>query len=156
MDIGLHENGIKEQQILTENFTGTWSVSYDIRSIGLSIDYTGNVYSPMRLPLLNDLDPRPEHSPWWSLQNIQWTFKGIRQWEIYGGVKNLLNWTPNIGTPFMIAGANDPFDANVSFDAEGNALQTPNNPYALTFDPAYVYAPNQGIRGFLGVRYTWK
>ena len=56
----------------------------------------------------------------------------------------------------MIAGANDPFDANVSFDAEGNALQTPNNPYALTFDPAYVYAPNQGIRGFLGVRYTWK
>jgi len=35
-------------------------------------------------------------------------------------------------------------------------LSSPNNPNALTFDPSYVYAPNQGIRGFLGVRYTFK
>ena len=39
-------------------------------------------------------------------------------------------------------------------DTNGNVLATPTNPYALTFDPSYVYAPNQGIRGFLGIRYT--
>jgi outer membrane receptor for ferrienterochelin and colicins len=27
---------------------------------------------------------------------------------------------------------------------------TPDNPYALTFDPGYVYGPNQGVRSFLG------
>ena len=65
-----------------------------------------------------------------------------------------MNWTPNRNNPFIIARADDPFDENVAFDANGNALATPENPYALTFDPSYVYAPNQGIRGFLGIRYS--
>ena len=38
--------------------------------------------------------------------------------------------------------------------SNGQAIATPNNPYALTFDPSYVYASNQGIRGFIGFRYT--
>jgi len=154
MDIYSISDGVKSDQILTENFTGTWTVSYEIPKTEFSIDYTGNVYSPMRLPLLNELDPRPEYSPWWSIQNVQFTYKGFDNWEIYGGVKNLLNWTPEKGTPFQIARANDPFDKEVTFDANGNAVATANNPYGLTFDPAYVYAPNQGIRGFLGVRYS--
>lgn len=153
MDIGIYENGKKEQQILTENFSATWSVSYIIKKANLSIDYTGNLYSPMRLPLLNDLDPRSAFSPWWSIQNIQMTYKGIKNWEIYGGVKNFLNWTPNKGNPFLIARSEDPFDNHVQFDANGNPLSTPNNPNALTFDPSYVYGPNQGIRGFIGVRF---
>ena len=108
----------------------------------------------MRLPLLGDLDPREEYSPIYSLQNIQFTYDGWRQFELYAGVKNLLNWTPNRGNPFIIARANDPFDKDVIFDSEGNAVQTPDNPYALTFDPSYAYAPNQGIRGFIGLRYN--
>jgi outer membrane receptor for ferrienterochelin and colicins len=156
MDVATIENGEHVQQILSEKFTGTWSVSYPLHRIKMDIDYTGNVYSPMRLPLLGELDPRAQYSPWWSLQNIQITYKGLKSWEFYGGVKNLLNWTPNKGTPFMIARANDPFDKNVAFDANGNVLATPDNPYALTFDPAYVYGPNQGIRGFLGIRYKFK
>ena len=32
-------------------------------------------------------------------------------------------------------------------------MPTADNPYALTFDPSYVYGPNQGIRGYLGLRY---
>ena len=156
MDIATFEGGVKTQQILTENLTGTWSASYTIPKLKVSIDYTGNLYSPMRLPLLNDLDPRAQYSPWWSLQNIQVTYKGFESWEIYGGVKNLLNWTPNNNTPFIIANSDDPFDQNVSFDVDGNAIATADNPYGLTFDPSYVYAPNQGICGFLGVRYTLK
>lgn len=146
-------DGVRSQQILTERFTGTWSLSYDIRALRLTVDYTGNLYGPMRLPLLGNLDPRREYSPTWSIQNIQLTYKAPGGWEVYGGVKNLLDWTPNRGNPFIIARANDPFDREVTFDAQGNAVATADNPYALTFDPSYVYGPNQGIRGFLGVRY---
>jgi len=148
----LTKNGVTSNQILTENFTGTWAVSYKIKKLNLTIDYTGNVYSPMRLPLLGPLDPRKQYSPWWSLQNIQLVFSGFKNIEIYGGVKNILNWTPNKNNPFLIARTNDPFDKNVQFNGEGQVVASPNNPNALTFDPTYVYAPNQGARGFLGVR----
>jgi len=153
MDVSSQIEGIKQQQILTEKFTATWGVSYLIKKINLEIDYTGNLYSPMRLPLLGELDPRSKYSPWWSIQNIQFLYTGFKKWEIYAGVKNILNWTPNKNNPFIIARANDPFDKKVQFDAKGNAIATADNPNALTFDPTYVYGPNQGIRGFLGVRF---
>jgi outer membrane receptor for ferrienterochelin and colicins len=156
MDVASFEEGVKQQQILTEKFSGTWTVSYEIPKAKISVDYTGNLYSPMRLPLLNELDPRAQYSPWWSIQNIQITYKGFKSFEIYGGVKNLLNWTPNKSTDFIIARSNDPFDKKVVFDNNGNAVSNTENPYGLTFDPSYVYAPNQGIKGFLGVRYTFK
>jgi len=155
MEVSTEEGGLKERQILTERFTGTWSASYKFMDNKMVVDYTGNVYGPMRLPLLGPLDPRPGESPWWSVQNIQLTYRGVKNFEFYGGVKNLLNWTPwkNQDEP-IIARSFDPFDREVAFDAEGNVLATTNNPNALTFDPSYVYAPNQGIRGFLGIRYS--
>lgn len=106
----------------------------------------------MRLPLISDTDPRAEYSPWWSIQNIQLTMRLKKGFEIYGGVKNLLNFTPPSNS---IARSFDPFDKDVQFDADGQAMKTPNNPHGLTFDSDYVYAPNQGIRGFLGFRYTF-
>ncbi len=146
-------DGVTTRQILTESYSGTWNLSYTFDSIKLGIDYTGNLYGPMRLPLLGDLDPRREFSPVWSIQNIQFTYKGLKDIEVYAGVKNLLDWTPNRGNPFIIARANDPFDKDVTFDGNGQVIATADNPYALTFDPSYVYGPNQGIRGFLGLRY---
>lgn len=154
MDVTSTENGESQRQILTERFTGTWAISYPFFDRKLSIDYTGNIYGPMRLPLLGPLDPRQEYSPIWSIQNIQMTYNATPDLQIYGGVKNLLNWTPNDGNPFIIARANDPFDKQVEFDNNGQVIATPDNPNALTFDPSYVYGPNQGIRGFLGVRYS--
>jgi len=156
MENTLTENGITEQQILTENFTGVWALSYKIKKFKVSIDYTGNIYSPMRLPILGETDPRRPNSPWWSIQNIQLTFDGLKNFQIYGGVKNLLNWTPNRGNPFIIARADDPFDKNVQFGNNGQVIATTNNPYGLTFDPTYIYGPNQGIRLFLGFRYNFQ
>lgn len=147
------KDGITTQPVLTEKVSMNWAITYDIPDWFLSIDYTGNLYGPMRLPLLGPFDPRNEYSKPWSLQNIQFTYKKFRNFELYGGIKNILNWTPNKGNPFLIARAEDPFDENVTYDASGNVMATPSNPYALTFDPSYVYAPNQGIRGFLGFRY---
>ncbi|GAA3600178.1 TonB-dependent receptor [Flavivirga amylovorans] len=155
-DVSQTENGVKQRQILTERFTGTWALSYKNYKTNLTLDYTGNIYGPMRLPLLGELDPRSENSPTWSIQNVQLTYDGLSNFEIYGGVKNLLDWTPNKGNPFIIARADDPFDKDVTFDNDGNALVTADNPYGLTFDPSYVYAPNQGIRLFFGLRYSFK
>ncbi|SKB99943.1 TonB-dependent receptor [Dyadobacter psychrophilus] len=145
------ENGVRFRPVLTEKYTGVWSVSYELQKSGISFDYTGNIYGPMRLPVLSEEDPRARISPVWSLQNIQVTKKFDNGLEIYGGVKNLLNFTPPANS---IARSNDPFDKNVKFDDNGQVIATPDNPYRLTFDPSYVFAPNQGIRGFLGMRYT--
>jgi len=156
MENTLTQNDKTAQQILTEKFTATWAVSYKIKKLDLSVDYTGNVYSPMRLPLLGDKDPRKAHSPWWSIQNIQFSYSGFKNIEIYTGIKNLLNWTPNKGNPFIIARSHDPFDKDVQYDSNGQVLATPSNPNALSFDPTYVFAPNQGIRAFAGIRYALK
>jgi len=153
-DVSQTENSTKTRQILTEKFTATWAISYKHYPTNITLDYTGNVYGPMRLPILGELDPRKEFSPTWSIQNIQFTYDGFEDFEIYAGVKNVLNWTPNKGNPFIIARANDPFDQNVEFDSEGNVVATSENPYALTFDPSYVYGPNQGRRLFFGLRYV--
>ena len=153
-DVSKTENGIKTPQILTEKYSGVWSLSYKHYGTNLTFDYTGSLYGPMRLPLLGELDPRSEYSPAWSIQNIQITYDGIDRFEMYGGIKNLLDWTPNKGNPFIIARSEDPFDQNVVFDTDGNAIPTLGNPYALTFDPSYVYGPNQGIRLFFGIRYA--
>ena len=151
MDVSIHENNIKKRQLLTESFSGVWSISYKIKKNRIKIDYTGNVYGPMKLPLLSELDPRKGESPWFSIQNIQVTKNIGASWEMYGGIKNILNFTPARNS---IARSFDPFDSGVVFNSSGEATATANNPYALTFDPSYVYASNQGIRGFLGLRYT--
>ncbi|WP_018628468.1 TonB-dependent receptor [Niabella aurantiaca] len=162
MDVYSKEGGIKKRQLFTEKFTGVWNIGYRFAKHEWSIDYTGNLYSPMRLPLLSATDPRSGMAPWWSIQNIQVTKKIGRQLEVYGGIKNLLNFTPDKGNPFLIARAHDPFDKKLDYngdgkidtDASGNLPVTSENPYGLSFDPSYVYAPNQGIRGFLGMRWS--
>jgi outer membrane receptor for ferrienterochelin and colicins len=95
----------------------------------------------MRLPLLGENDLRAEYSPWFSIQNIQLSKKFSNRWEVYGGVKNLLNFTPATNS---INGAANPFD---------NGINTELNP-EKAFDPSYVYASNQGIRAFTGIRFT--
>ena len=57
-------------------------------------------------------------------------------------MKNLLNWTPWQNMPEgvrLLGNTTDPFEMNTP---EGE----------LVFDPSYVYGPNQGMRGFFGVR----
>lgn len=144
---------IKSSPVLIEKWSGTWVISYSFPA-AFSIDYTGNIYGPMRLPLISELDPRRAYSPVWSIQNIQLTKKFGKKWEVYGGIKNMLNWTPARNNPFIIARTQDPFDKQVQYDVNGKVQKTADNPYALSFDPTYVYAPNQGIRGFIGMRFT--
>ena len=153
MDVYFTENGEKITPVLTEKFSAVWTLTYAFNKHNIKIDYTGNLYGPMRLPLLGPLDERAEYSPWWSIQNIQLTKIFDNGFELFGGIKNLLNYTPPSNS---IARANDPFDENVVYDQNGQVVPTPENPQALSFDPTYVFAPNQGIRGFIGFRYQIK
>ena len=129
----------KIQQLHSPKWSGNYTLSYSFPKRWL-VDLTGNWYGKMRLPILEN-DFRPEFSKPYMLTNIQVT-KTFNRFEIYGGFKNLFNFIPNnpIMRPF------DPFDKDVN-----NPITNPNG---YTFDTAYNYAPLQGIRGFLGLRYT--
>ncbi|MGV4414339.1 TonB-dependent receptor plug domain-containing protein [Chryseobacterium sp. T1] len=131
----------KSQQLHAPKWSGTYNISYNFPK-KWTLDFTGQFYGPMRLPVLEN-DFRPDYSPWFTLANIQVSKKLSNGFEIYGGVKNLFNFVPKnpIMRPF------DPFDKDVD---------NPNNPNGYTFDTTYGYAPMQGIRSFLGVRWTLK
>ncbi len=121
----------KLRQMFAPAVSGTYSVSYSFDRVGLSLDLTGRLNGPMKLPLGNpDVDTRPDTSPWFTIMNVQVTksfFNGI---EIYGGVKNILNFIPK-----------DP-------------LLEPENPFGANFDTSYNYSSIQGAKGFAGLRYT--
>ncbi|MES2592610.1 MAG: TonB-dependent receptor [Bacteroidota bacterium] len=130
---------IQTPQLHAPNFSGNFTLSYTFSKSNISIDYTGNIKSPMHLPVVPN-DHRPEQSPWFTLQNIQVSKKFKNGIEVYTGVKNIFNFTPDdpILRPF------DPFDKHI----------TENNPNNYTFDPSYNYAPMQGRRFFIGIRYN--
>lgn len=136
-----NENGVMNRlpQLFVSKFSGNWAVSYTIPKTKLSFDLTGNVYSPMHLPVQFN-DYRPDKSPWFSIVNFQTNFRFKDKFEVYGGIKNLLNFVPKYALmrPF------DPFDKQIGID----------NPNNWTFDAEYNFAPIQGIRGFLGLRYV--
>lgn len=144
----------KVRPVFTEDWSATWALSIPLLDEKIRLDYTGNIYGSMRLPLLGELDPRAEFSPIWSIQNIKINYQKNNLWNFFLGVKNLLDWTPVKNNPFLIARSQDPFDQNIDFDSAGNIQPTDNNPYALSFDPTYIYAPNQGIRFFVGLNYS--
>ena len=133
------DNQVKIPQLFAPRVSGTYSVSYTFDKPGITLDLTGRLNGPMYLPVVPD-DYRPEQSPWFTIANLQVTKIFSSTFEIYGGLKNILNFIPKdpLLRPF------DPFDKNITI----------NNPAGYTFDTTYNYAPIQGIRGFFGVRYT--
>lgn len=139
MEVYQMEKGIRTPQMHAPKFSATYAVSYTFNKIGLSIDYTGKVNSPMYLPVVPN-DFRPPQSPWFCIMNIQLTKKFNKGVEIFAGVKNLSNFIPK--NPILRS--EDPFNKSIA----------ENNPYNYTFDPSYNYAPIQGAKGYVGLRYT--
>lgn len=132
--------GIQKDLLFAPPFSGTWSISYPIQRWGCTVDYTGNLNSPMRLPVFPN-DPRPERSPWYSIHNLQVTKRIGENVAFYAGVKNLFGFYPRGN---IILRAFDPFDKQIGI----------NNPENFTFDPTYSYAPVLRQRILIGLRYT--
>ena len=150
IDTYTEENGVKTIPFLTERFQGVWKLEKKWMATDLAIDITGNTTGALRLPTLGKLDPRPKYSDTFNIFNIQLTKEWNKSFKTYGGIKNIFDFTPPKNS---IARSFDPFDREVVFDKSGNALSSSNNPYALTFDPTYVYTSNQGIRFFFGLQW---
>ncbi|MFA6059674.1 MAG: TonB-dependent receptor [Taibaiella sp.] len=131
---------VRSNQFFAPKWSGNFSISYSFPS-RFTIDVTGQVNGPMRLPLQKD-DYRPEYSPAFCLANIQVTKKVGNRFEFYGGVKNIFNFVPKetFMRPF------DPFDKYVNDPV--------TNPKGYTFDTEYNYAPLQGTKAFAGIRYV--
>ena len=144
-------NNISKYPYLTEKFSANYKVSYTLFKPKITFDISGTIIGSMKLPLLGDLDTRDPYSPVINIINLQTTYK-FKAIEFYGGIKNILNFKPPSNS---IARSFDPFDSNVEYGANGQILATPNNPNALSFDPSYVYYSNQGINGFIGIRYNF-
>ncbi len=122
--------GEKVPQLFAPNVSGTYAISYFVDRAGLTFDLTGRFTGPMELPVgPPDIDPRPNQSPWFTILNFQAGKKFINGLEVYGGVKNILNFFPE------------------------NPLLEPDNPFGKNFDTSYNYASIQGVKGFLGVRF---
>ncbi len=131
---------VKTKPVQVPSVSAVFSMSYTFKS-HIAVDITGNVYSPMLLPVQEN-DFRPDHSPWFCLANMQVTKTFKNGIQLYGGIKNLLNFIPKnpIMRPF------DPFNKTVDLD----------NPNGYSFDPTYNYAPLQRMRGFMGLRFVVK
>lgn len=126
-------------QLQSPKWSGNIIVGYTFPKVNFKLDVTGNWYGPQRLPVLPN-DYRPQFSPWFCLLNLQATKSFRSRWELYAGVKNLLNFLPK----HPIMRPNDPFDKTVN--------DINSNPNGYTFDPSYNYAPIQGIRFYAGLR----
>jgi outer membrane receptor for ferrienterochelin and colicins len=133
------ETKYRTDQLFAPKWSGNLVATYSFKK-RLSLDFTTNWYGPMKLPVVAN-DFRPEYSPFYCIANIQLTKKFNNGLEIYGGIKNLLNFVP----VSPILRPNDPFDKNVNDPV--------SNPQGYTFDASYNYASLQGIKGFLGIRY---
>jgi outer membrane receptor for ferrienterochelin and colicins len=124
------DESLKIPQLFAPEISGTAALSYEIKSLKLNIDLTANVNGPMYLPVL---EGRPERSPWFALMNIQFTKPLKNNFELYTGLKNILNFMPD----YPVYGP-------------GEII---HDPFSDNFDPSYNYAPVQGIKGFLGIRF---
>jgi len=147
-------NGVKTKipQLFAPKISGTFAISYLLKKAGLAFDITGKVNGPMHLPVVPN-DFRPAKSPLYSIINFQVTKTWNNKFECYAGVKNIFNFLPK--DPLLHP--DDPFDkaGGKYFDSNGTA-RADTNPHGYVFDPSYNYAPVQGSKAFIGIRWFIK
>ncbi len=150
MDKDADGNQTKIPQLFAPKFSGTYAISYTFPAQAISIDWTGKVNGSMFLPIVPN-DFRPEKSPLYTIMNLQVTKTFVNGLEIYGGAKNLLNFKPQ--NPLLHP--DDPFNkpGGKYYDTNGNPNPA-TNPNGYVFDPSYNYAQVQGVKGFIGLRWT--
>lgn len=123
----------KTQQVFAPKFSGVFAISYAFNKWGMTLNYTGKVVGPQRLPDFGAEFGKSDYSDWFTLQNIQLT-KSFRKngLECFFGVKNIFNYT------------------------QESPLIDPQNPFGDSFDTSYVYGPLQVRRIYGGLRFSIK
>lgn len=125
------ENGnlIREDQVFAPKLSGTFTMSYEFKKPKISIDYTGRIVGRQKLPQYPAEFEKPEYSETFTIQNIQLTKEFNKNLQLYGGIKNIWNWT------------------------QESPLIDPENPFGDAFDTSFAWGPLQKRRFFAGIRY---
>ena len=121
--------GDREKDFFAAGVRAVFSATYNLRSLPLSLDYTGSVTGPMRLPSYEEPFARPERSPTYSVHNMQAALTLDARATLYLAVKNVFDF------------------------AQPSPLIDPANPFGDAFDTAYIYGPMRGRHAMLGLRY---
>ena len=123
----------RELQVFAPRFSGVFGVKSEWVKWGVTLDYTGKIVGPQRLPAAPVDFDQPAYSDWFTLQNIQVT-KHLKKsnLDIFVGVKNIFNYT------------------------QESPLIDPQNPFGDSFDTAFAYGPLQVRRFIVGIRYGIK
>ncbi len=128
-DVFTERGGTREDEFFAPSTRAVLGATYNARDLPFSLDYTGSVTGPMRLPSYAAPFERPERSATYSVHNLQGTWRLENGTQLYLGVKNLLDFV------------------------QPSALVNPAEPFSDSFDTAYVYGPLRGRHLMLGVRY---
>lgn len=126
----IEEDGLKRIQEFTPSFQSTFSLSYTHEPWHLTIDYSGKIVGPMKMPEYEPPFERPQYSPWFSEQNLQLSKNFGKSLSMKLGIRNLLNYR------------------------QASPLINPQAPFSDSFDTAYSYGPMQGRRLVIGL--AWK
>lgn len=143
-DIYRMEESVKIRQKKTPIFTTNYAISYTHPKTQIVFDFTGNIYGSMDIPLITD-DIREANSPVFNISNLQISRRFNNGLQIYAGAKNLFNFFPEQKIVYQ---SNELRPEQIKNTALGTF------PQGYYFNTDASFAPIQGIRGFLGVRWN--
>ncbi len=143
-DIYRIEEDVKIRQKRTPIFTTNYAVSYTHPKSQITVDFTGNVYGAMELPLITD-DIRAATSPVFNISNLQLSRRFNNGLQVYLGVKNLFDFFPEQKIVYQ---------ANELNQGQRKDAAWSDFPKGYYFNTDSNYAPMQKIRGFLGIRWN--
>ncbi|HUE77785.1 MAG TPA: TonB-dependent receptor [Longimicrobiales bacterium] len=127
-DVHIRDDAGRRDQLFSPVYTAVASGSWAATS-ALTLDYTARLIGPMRLPRYDPPFTRPTRSPAHMVHNVQAALDVGRGAVIYGGVRNLFDFT------------------------QGSPLVDPGNPFGDAFDTTYVWGPIRGRDLMLGARW---
>ncbi|WP_421773758.1 TonB-dependent receptor [Gracilimonas sp.] len=136
MDVYTEENGQRQALAYAPEFTGVFGATYDIRSLGISLGYNGNLMGPKRMPENYSEDfGRSSQSPAYSTHDLKITkeFTNVNDengigFEAYLSAENIFNYT------------------------QGSPLVDAANPFGPNFDTIYTWGPIVGRTFSIGAR----
>ncbi|MDX1674738.1 MAG: TonB-dependent receptor [Longimicrobiales bacterium] len=126
-DVHTDEGAGPERELFAPEYRGVWSISYTFPG-PVTVDWTGSLTGPMRMPSYPEPFTRPTRSPVYTVHNLQATWEPAAGVSAYATVKN------------------------VGDMAQASPLIAPDDPFGEAFDTNYVWGPIVGRQLVLGVR----
>ena len=120
-------DGVASPLEFAPGFKGEFTLSREWERSGVTMDWTGRVVGPMKLPEFPDKAPR---SPWYTEQAIQVTKRLAPNTFLIGAIRNLANFR------------------------QADPIINPQDPFGPGFDTFHVFGPVQGRRLLLGVQHN--